>query len=80
MSVGRDCVGRTSACKRVQADPIDTVVDEFREPDARLTVFEQQDDPARVERERHGPGGACFKEAMAQSVELSYITTVAVHV
>ena len=24
---------------------IDTVVDEFREPNARLTVFEQQDNP-----------------------------------
>jgi hypothetical protein len=39
---------------------IDTVVDEFREPHARLTVFEQQDDPARVERERHGPGWRMF--------------------
>ena len=39
---------------------IDTVVDEFREPNARLTVFEQQDDPARVERERHGPGWRMF--------------------
>jgi len=39
---------------------IDEIVEEFREPNASLTVFSRQDNPDIVESERHGSGWRLF--------------------